>query len=154
MYHIRCKEICIFTEIIRICFANLIFLLSLHTKVNIKWCMVFFFRKHIMNNYVFISQKLWWNLVDVSMNKMKVLAWEENVHTRKIREAIKIPQHLPTLNRDCGQEIPITTIHVLAECSHHHGVTAMWYGQNIMSVSPKFLREYYIINNVNMVQFM
>ena len=49
-----------------------------------------------------------------SMDKVKILAREDNFFHRKIREALKIHQHLPSLNRDRGLEMPPTLLRLLS----------------------------------------
>ena len=47
------------------------------------------------------------------MDKVKILAREDQFHARKIREALHIHTSKPTLNRDHGLEIPLSMLRLL-----------------------------------------
>ena len=49
----------------------------------------------------------------ISLENVAVLANEPRYHARKIREAIKIYQHKPTLNRDQGLELDPVLLQLL-----------------------------------------
>ena len=57
-----------------------------------------------------------------SLDKVKVLAREENSYARKIREALHIHKTQPALNRDRGLEIPPTILQLMS-CDRRGHVT-------------------------------
>ncbi len=52
----------------------------------------------------------------VHIEDAKILAVEDNIHARKLREAMKIHQRLPVLNRDTGADIPPPPPSCTASC--------------------------------------
>ncbi len=56
----------------------------------------------------------------VQIEDAKILAVEDNIHARRLREAMKIHKRLPVLNRDTGADIPPIMLGLLSHDLRGH----------------------------------